>query len=154
MDLRKKTLLTVALVAIAVIAFSSQFKNTESYKGKIINTNSNVRNSSKADLSCSIASEKIDSGEVTVNVSINNLGPGSIDGSTPFKYAVFIDDKEVFSNTDSYSIMQSGDSFNFLYPISKKIYQYEDNGLVKCVVDIDEAVDEVNEDNNEATATY
>ena len=154
MDLRKKTLLTAGLVAVVVIAFGLQFKNSETYKGKIMDTDLSSQSTEKADLICTINPSQSDAGDVTVDVGITNLGPGSIDGSAPFKYAVYIDDKEVFSNTDSYSTMQAGNSFEFSYPISKKIYQYGENGLVKCAVDIDDAVDEVNEENNETTATY
>ena len=114
----------------------------------------------KSDLTCTIDASKSDTGEVTVDISIINLGPGGVDGSTPFRYAVnikdstWVDYKEVFSNTDSYSVMEAGDIFQFYYPISKAVYQYEDTGVVKCAVDIDSNVDEANEDNNTDTGTY
>jgi len=157
MNSNHKSILTFGLVAAVVVAFGFQMKNNENFKGQILDsdtTSTSVVASSKPDLSCIIEASKSDTGDVTVDVALINNGPGSVDGSNPFKYAIYIDNTEVFSNVDSYSTMDSGDSFSFTYPISKDIYQYGDTGNVKCAIDIDSGVKESNEDNNEDTATY
>ncbi len=154
MDSNKKTLLTLGLVAVIVIAFAYKTDNESLYKGQLLDPGVASSSDEKSDLTCTIDASKSDTGEVTVDISIINLGPGGVDGSTPFKYAVYINEQEVFSNTDSYSVMEAGDIFQFYYPISKAVYQYEDTGVVKCAVDIDSNVDEVNEDNNTDTGTY
>ena len=76
-------------------------------KGQITNSESSKSSvsSDKADLNCDIEAQTSESGDVTVDVTITNLGPGSIDGSTPFKYGIYIDDQLVFDNIDSYSTM-------------------------------------------------
>jgi len=154
MDSNKKTLLTLGLVAVIVIAFAYKTDNESLYKGQLLDPGVGSSSDEKSDLTCTIDASKSDTGEVTVDISIINLGPGGVDGSTPFKYAVYINEQEVFSNTDSYSVMEAGDVFQFYYPISKAVYQYEDTGVVKCAVDIDSNVDEANEDNNTDTGTY
>jgi len=154
MDSNKKTLLTLGLVAVIVIAFAYRTDNESLYKGQLLDPGVGSSSDEKSDLTCTIDASKSDTGEVTVDISIINLGPGGVDGSTPFKYAVYINEQEVFSNTDSYSVMEAGDIFQFYYPISKAVYQYEDTGVVKCAVDIDSNVDEANEDNNTDTGTY
>jgi len=159
MNSNHKSILTFGLVAAVVVAFGFQMNNnnnSDSFKGQILDseTSTSVVASSKPDLSCTIEAAKSDTGDVTVDVALTNNGPGSVDGSDPFKYAIYIDNTEVFSNVDSYSTMDAGDSFSFTYPISKEIYQYADTGEVKCAIDIDSGVTEANEDNNEDTATY
>ena len=156
MGSNKKTLVVLALVAIIAVAFGLKFKDSSSvtYKGQILDTNVTTATIQKADLTCVIETQKSEAGDVTVDVEIKNNGPGSIDGSIPFKYGIYIDDQEVFTNIDSYSVMEAGDIVGFSYPISRAVYQYGDMGTVKCTVDIDSNVDEANEDNNEDTATY
>lgn len=92
--------------------------------------------------------------DLKVKATIKNIGQGGLSGDTPFKYAIYINDKEVFSNTDSYSVISPGDAFSFTYPISKAIYNYPDTGTVKLVLDVDDNVEETDEGNNEVEVGY
>ncbi len=156
MGSNKKSLLSLGLAALVLIIFGFQFKNGDTLKGQITNSESSKSSvsSDKADLTCDIEAQNSESGDVTVDVTITNLGPGSIDGSSPFKYGIYIDDQLVFENIDSYSTMEAADSFAFSYPISKAIYQYGDSGMVECIVDVDSNISEADETNNNATDTY
>lgn len=92
--------------------------------------------------------------DLQVEAEIRNIGPGEISGQTPFKYTIYINDIEVFSNTDSYSAVAPGEAFSFVYPISRPIYEYPDVGTLKFVLDTEDAVKENNEDNNETEINY
>ena len=152
MNSNKRTVYSTLIIAalVGVVSYNFLGTGTEKLQGKL----SNNINAEKPGLTCSIATTKSDAGAVSVDVNIKNLGPASIDGSQPFKYAVFIDEQMVFENIDSYSMMYAGDSLDFTYPISKDIYQYSDTGTVKCTVDLDSNVSETNESNNTDIATY
>ncbi|MBU1152272.1 hypothetical protein KJ632_05635 [Patescibacteria group bacterium] len=76
--------------------------------------------------------------------TITNLGPGTIDGKTPFRYGLYVDGIEVFSNIDSYTNMENMDSFSFNYPLS----EYPKAQKLRFEVDIDNNIKEVNENNN------
>lgn len=93
-------------------------------------------------------------GDLILDVTIENLGPGEITGATPYTYALFLNDVEVFSNTDSYTSMEAGDSIGFQYPVSRIMYQYPDRGTAKLVVDTESVITEVTKDNNTAEAQY
>jgi hypothetical protein len=95
-----------------------------------------------------------ESGDISVDVTIENLGPGDVDGSTPFKYTIYLDDQEVFSNIDSYTSVAAGDSFNFIYPVSHLIYDYENGGEIRVIVDEDQNISEAAESNNEVTLNF
>jgi len=153
-------------VVIGVLAF--QTSNTSLFKGQIelqeeaeIGDNNLVDQFLKPDLSASLQVIPPDSpeGDISVNVTIENLGPGAIDGQTPFRYAISLgsgqgDFIEIFSNIDSYTYMSPGDSFNFIYPISRSIYQYENQGTIRAMIDTENNVKEENEDNNEVSSQF
>ena len=50
--------------------------------------------------------------------------------------------------------MEAGDSFNFVYPISRAVYNYENSGTAKVVVDLDDDINEADESNNEKEENY
>jgi hypothetical protein len=87
-------------------------------------------------------------------VTIKNLGPGALDGKVPFKYAIDVNGEEVFSNTDSYSILEVGDSFSFNYPAPKALYNYADKGTITFKIDTAKDLDEVTRDNNTKEIPY
>lgn len=166
MDVRKKTLITTVLVVAVVGIVVLQSQNKSLFQGKLFGnedleeanteTEEAVEEDALSDLSIDlkiIAPETL-GGDLSVDVTITNEGPGAIDGKTPFKYGVYLNDVEVFTNVDSYTTMQAGDSFNFIYPISRAIYQYPDSGTASAIVDMDNDVKEVNEDNNEKEVEY
>ncbi len=163
MDVRTKTLVTVIFAGIVIGVVILQTSGTSLFQGQIFKDPETISEEMtgeadiglpdlKADLVV-VAPEKKD-GDLGVNVTISNLGPGAVEGTKPFKYTVYLNNTEVFTNTDSYSSMNAGDSFNFIYPISRAIYQYPNSGKVKVVVDTDDAIDEVSEGNNMAEVEY
>ncbi|MEK7085677.1 MAG: CARDB domain-containing protein [Patescibacteria group bacterium] len=161
MDVRTKTLVTVIFAGIVIGVVILQTSGTSLFKGQIFKEPEAVVSEEaasiglpdlKADLVV-VAPEKKDS-DLGVNVTISNLGPGQVAGTKPFKYTVYLNNTEVFTNTDSYTSMNAGDSFNFIYPISRAIYKYKDSGKVKVVVDTDDSIDEVSEENNTSEVEY
>lgn len=91
---------------------------------------------------------------LTVDAVIKNMGEGDLRGVLPFEYEILIDDKVVFSNTDSYTTMAPGDEFNFSYPIPKDIYNYGSSGEITFTVDSKNSIKESNEDNNNMKIKY
>ncbi|MCX6734904.1 MAG: hypothetical protein NTZ25_03250 [Candidatus Peregrinibacteria bacterium] len=160
MEVRTKALVTVLLVGAFVGVYSLQASNPNLFKGELIKRDATPAASSTAvqlpdltaDLVIVAPAEK--GGDISAKVTISNKGPGNIDGKKPFKYSVYINKTEVFSNTDSYSTMTAGDSFSFTYPISKAVYQYADSGTAKVVVDTDNAIAEGDENNNSKEVSY
>lgn len=162
MNIHKKTLITVLLVAAVIGVMAIQTSNTSLFRGQLEVEESAEPGSNNLedqilapDLSVrlkAIAPEQ-EQGDVGADITIENLGPGSVSGETPFKYALYLELKdgepvEIFSNTDSYTFMDPGDSFNFVYPISKQIYQYPDEFSLIFEVDVDGKIKEESEDNN------
>lgn len=92
--------------------------------------------------------------DLNLRATVKNLGPGAVNGKTPFQYAIFINGKEVFSNTDSYTVMSAGDSFSFDYPASREINGYPDKGTVTFSVDTENSLKEVNKGNNKKEIQY
>lgn len=161
MEVRTKALVTVLLVGALVGVYSLQSSNPNLFKGELIKRDAApaVTDSTAvqtpdlmADLVVVAPAEK--GGDISAKVTIINKGPGNIDGKKPFKYSVYINKTEVFSNTDSYTTMTAGDSFSFTYPISKVTYQYPDSGTAKVVVDTDNAIAEGDENNNSKEVSY
>lgn len=94
-------------------------------------------------------------GDVSADITIENIGPGPASGEPPFRYALYLEVEgseqiEIFSNVDSYTFMDPDDSFNFVYPISKQIYQYPDQFNLRFEVDVDNQIEEESETNNTA----
>lgn len=161
MNAHKKTIITVLLVLVVAGVFVFQSRNTNLFQGKLLGEDATEE--STTDETESLPDLTVDlkviapaesGGDLSVDVTITNEGPGVVAGNEPFKYGVYLNDIEVFANTDSYTSMEAGDSFNFIYPISKLIYQYPENGMASVVVDMDGSVDETDEDNNSKEVDY
>lgn len=157
MGARSKVLFTLVLVGVVVGVVSMQAGNKSLFKGQISEqeTPENAESSLpdlKADLV--VVAPEQEGGDISVSVTISNMGPGPITGEKPFKYTIFLNNVEVFSNTDSYSTMSPKDSFNFVYPISKAVYNYPEKGTAKVVIDTEDRVAEADEENNEAEVDY
>lgn len=161
MEVRTKALVTVLLVGAFIGVLTLQSSNKNLFKGELIKRDvPAVPVDSTAiqlpDLSADlvIVAPAQAGGDISAKVTISNNGPGNIDGKKPFKYSVFINKSEVFTNTDSYTTMTAGDSFSFTYPISKAVYQYPDSGTAKIVVDADNAITETDKTNNSKEVSY
>ena len=163
MNAHKKTIITVLLVLVVVGVFVFQSQNTGLFQGKLSGGSTADESGSTVDEAENLPDLSVDlkiiapseeGGDLSVDVTISNEGPGSIAGTEPFKYGVYLNDIEVFTNTDSYTSIEPGDSFDFIYPISKLIYQYPDSGTISIIVDMDDDIDEVNEDNNSKEVDY
>lgn len=165
MGIRTKTLVTVVLVAAVVGILTLQTGNESLLKGQISKQSAEDDSSqenpafgedSLPDLSVDLAilAPEEAGGDLSAEVTINNLGPGQIDGEKSFKYTIYLNDQEIFSNVDSYTIMEAGDSFSFSYPVSRLIYDYPNEGSAKVVIDSEDNIPEANEDNNEKLVKY
>lgn len=156
MGVRSKTLIVVLLTGVVVGVYSLQTSNPNLFKGQIFDNPEVEQTSSIAlpDLRAKLEVINPSSEEenLKANATIENIGTGEL--AQPFKYTIYINDQEVFSNTDSYTTMAPGDSFNFVYPIPKTIYNYPNAGTVKFVIDGDGDVEEENEENNETIVEY
>lgn len=154
---KKIILVLVFLIAVSIAIYVT--KNSGTFlKGQILNEPSEetVSESAKPDLAAFvkyIAPEE-EGGDIAVMATIENVGEGSLDGKTPFRYAVYVNKIEVFTNTDTFSRVEPGDSFSFTYPISRAIYQYPDSGVVRFIVDTGDDIKESDEKNNEAETSY
>lgn len=153
-----KTILTVLLVGIFAGGFYvMQGDNSALFKGQLdknvgAETESDLLPDLKANLE--VLAKPSAEEDLKVSATISNVGKGPLNQGKPFKYAIYINGREVFSNTDSYSSIAPGDSFNFVYPIPQTIYQYPNTGTVKFVVDTEGSIDEENEDNNSIEVPY
>lgn len=165
MNVRIKALVTVLLVGVVVGVLYTQTGNNSLFKGQIKLNDDQTESadtvevadpSAKPDLRPSFEVLPADEqgGDLKVDVTIENLGPGTVNGDKTFAYTIYFNDIEIFSNTDSYTVMEPGDSFNFIYPVPRSIYNYPDSGTAKVVVDEDNSIVEENEDNNEAENSY
>lgn|SRR3989338_5269981 len=165
MGVRTKTFVTVILVGVVIGVLALQTDNNSLFKGQIFKepagdeqaeTVVEEKSELQPDLAAKIVIEKSseDSSDLKANVTIENLGPGKVEGNELFKYSVYLNDIEVFSNIDSYTEMNAGDSFNFIYPISRLVYNYPDSGKAKIVIDGENKIDEVNEENNSVEVEY
>ncbi len=163
MGIRSKTLVTVVLVGVVVGAISLSVNNKSLFKGQIFSQKDETtpvaitdKESLLPDLNANlevILPENKD-GDLNLDITIENIGAGSIEGGTSFIYTILINDTEVFSNSDSYSELAPGDSFNFKYPVAKSIYQYPSEGKVKFIIDKENTVKESNEENNIVEKEY
>lgn len=162
MEVRTKALVTVLLVGAFIGIYTLQSNNQNLFKGELIKRDVPAASQATADANASpdltadlvVVAPAETGGDLSVKATITNMGPGLIDGKKPFKYSIFINQTEVFSNTDSYTTMSAGDSFSFTYPISKAVYQYSDSGKAKIVIDTDNNITETSEDNNIKEVEY
>ncbi|PIR54733.1 hypothetical protein COU74_03200 [Candidatus Peregrinibacteria bacterium CG10_big_fil_rev_8_21_14_0_10_36_19] len=154
-----KGIFTFLLVGVVVGGMYLQNSNPALFKGfigqKSLNDSENVQ-TALADLKASVdvIAPTIGDEDMKINASIENVGEGAIQQGQPFKYSIFVNDVEVFTNTDSYTSMEPGDSFSFEYPVPKSIYQYPPEGSVRFVIDPENNISESNEENNEAVSAY
>lgn len=154
---RSKTLIVVLLATAAIGVFSFQSNNSALFKGQIFDEPEDSQQSGplpdlRAQLSYNPPSQEGDDLEAVV--TIENIGQGEVSGDQQFSYKIFINDVEVFTNTDSFTTILPGDSFSFIYPIPQLIYQYPNQGKVKATVDLEDQVPETNEDNNSTEIEY
>lgn len=167
MGVRSKTLITVILVGLVVGVFSLQVSNKNLFKGQIFDSPEEAGEGDTPVDSLNEATAMPDlqpllelikpteaGDDLEANVTIQNSGEGDMEGGVPFRYTISINETEVFSNTDSYSVLGVGDSFNFSYPIPRSIYQYPDKGSVTLSLDVDNSIAESNENNNKITIEY
>ncbi len=161
MGVRSKTLVVVLLVGLVfgVLAISTQ--NSQLFKGQIFDGSGEEATQETGEtllpdltVSAEIIIPEIAEDDIEVNVTMENIGEGTMPGGRPYTYAIYINDTEVFSNSDSYSELAPGDAFSFKYPIPQSIYQYPNEGTVKVVVDGENSIEESNEDNNEIVKEY
>lgn len=156
-----KILIAVVLVAVAAIAIGFSTKNGGLFKGQLMGQNQQPgqvavveETAAKADLyaKMDLVMPTKDKKDIEAVCTITNLGPGSIDGKTPFKYAVYVNGKESFSNVDSYTKMEASDSFSFSYIIPRD--KTPNTGKIKFVVDTENNIKEDNKNNNSAEMDY
>ncbi|MFH1218232.1 MAG: CARDB domain-containing protein [Candidatus Peregrinibacteria bacterium] len=159
MGARGKTILVLLLLGVVIGGYTLTTNNSNLFKGQIFDQPGDSSTETQAELPDLKAEVKAiapdsDDGDLKASATISNLGPGRIEGGKPFKYAIYINDVEVFSNSDSYSTLEPGDSFNFEYPIPKTIYQYPLKGTLKFEVDTENSIKEQDEGNNLASVPY
>lgn len=161
MGVRSKALITLGLVVVVVAAVVLQTQ-TDLLRGQLrLDTDREPLTEEEANLPNLEASlEAIESEDdvgnnvLILDATIENLGPGTITGDTPYTYALFVEGMEVFRNVDSYTSMNAGDSMNFQYPVPQRIFEYPDSGTAEFVVDIANIIEEVDKTNNRAEAAY
>ena len=159
MGIRTKTLITLLLVGSVVGVLTYTSSNESLFKGQIFTENESPDATEEIKLpdlmpKLEVLPPSSEGGDITASATIKNNGEGYISGSDSFKYAILINDQEVISNTDSFTEMAPGDSFDFEYPIPRTIYSYENTGTVKFVLDIDNSIQESDEGNNEVVVEY
>jgi len=154
----KKVLISLLLVTAVAGVAALQVRNKSLIQGQIfgdktVETQEDV--TTFPDLKPTLTVETADaSGNLRVRIKIENLGDGPVLGTNPYSYTIFVNDKEILTNTDTFSRMDKGDSFSFIYPIDKELYQYDDSGKVKVVVDADGKIEETDKSNNTSEAEY
>ena len=153
-----KTFFTVLLVGVVVGTFYFQSENPSLLKGFIGQEVPEAAQEESAlpDLQAQLELIAPAAGEEDLKASatIANTGEGAVLQGQPFKYTIFINDIEVFTNTDSYTSIEPGDSFNFIYPIPYRIYQYAKRGNVRFAIDPENSISESNEENNSISQEY
>lgn len=163
MGVRSKTLVIVLLVGLVFGVFALTTENSQLFKGQIFDgpdgeevLTEEAGEALLPDLTVDVEVliPEVAEDDIEASVTMENIGKGAVPGGTPYKYAIFINETEVFSNSDSYSELAPGDAFSFKYPISKTIYQYPNEGTVKVVVDGENSIEESDEGNNEITREY
>lgn len=146
----------IVIGLIVVVGVGLYFGNSSTFKGQLIGQETTVTDqTSLPDLVADITIDKpVQGQDLNATVTITNVGPGKLDGKTPFKYAIKVNGNEVFSNTNAGSEMAAGDSYSFSYPIPRALYKYPDTGTVSFVLDSDNVIKEANDDNNVKEISY
>lgn len=96
----------------------------------------------------------IASDPLTVSASIANSGNATIEVGNILQYKIMIGDSTVLSNTDQFTTMSPGDSFEFQYLIPAEIYQYPEHGEIELLLDPNNEITEANEENNSIKIKY
>ncbi|MDD3861818.1 MAG: CARDB domain-containing protein [Candidatus Gracilibacteria bacterium] len=89
-----------------------------------------------------------------VMATLENLGPGAIDGKKPLEYSIKVNGKEVLATKDSFTSMGKGDLFSFEYEIPRAIYEYKDDGVITFELDPKNLIKEIDEKSNDAEINY
>lgn len=155
MNTTTKVLLTL-LVVVAVAAVGVvTMKNTNLFKGQIFSKSTVTENGKLPDLKPTVTIESPDKNDnLRVRIKVENIGEGSVSGTNPYSYSLYVNDKLIMRNTDSFSTMNKGDSFSFIYPVDKAIYRYQNTGKVKVVIDEENKVKETDKTNNTSETAY
>ncbi len=168
METRKKILIAIVAVLVVGGAIAFQLNDSELFKGQLAldkqietaeettdishDTERDLLPNLKASLSA-IAPEE-EGGDLILEVTIENLGPGRITGDTPYSYVLKVNETEVFRNTDSYTSMEAGDAISFQYPVPPTLYELPETGTATLIVDTENAIEEAEKDNNTVTINY
>ena len=154
MDKKAKILITLVLTCVIAGAVVLQVRNKELVQGRIFDI-AEEDELKTPDLHPILEVLGVDeNNNLKIRVKVENLGEGSIDGTAPYSYSIYLNDQIILTNTDSFSQMDPGDSFSFIYPIDRSVYSYEDTGTIKIIIDKDNSIKERNEDNNETVLEY
>lgn len=154
--IQKKHFLVLLLVVIIAIGVFSQVKNSlnNNLKANVIETDQKDELAPlpdiKADLTVTLPDKDAEDKSMIITATITNIGDGKLYSGNPFSYELYLGNTLLFTNTDSYTEMASGDSFSFDYPLEK----FPKAGEIKFVVDAGNAVEEGNEENNTAVIKY
>ncbi|MFH1284593.1 MAG: CARDB domain-containing protein [Candidatus Peregrinibacteria bacterium] len=159
MGVRTKTLVAVLMVGAVIGIVILQVENKGLFKGQILEGPSDETAVTAGELpdlrpKLEVLAPETAGGDIIAKTTIENIGAGSVIGGQPFRYAIYINDTEVFSNSDSYSALDPGDSFTFKYPIPRTIYNYGNSGTVSVILDTDKSIKESDESNNTVEVQY
>lgn len=154
----KKAILAFLLVAVVAGVAVLQVKNKSLVQGQIFGEKVVTEEAvaeGLPDLKPTLATEGVDAnGNLRVRIKVENLGDAPVLGTNPYSYTIYMNDVEILTNTDAFSRMDKGDSFSFVYPIDKELYQYADTGTVKVVVDAEGKIEESDKSNNTSEVEY
>ena len=153
MNSTAKFLLVILMVGIAAGFAVIQVQNRELVKGQILGDQEIEYG--LPDLTATAEPVDLDDNiNLRVRVTVENDGDGPVFGDNPYAYGLYLNDELILTNTDSYTQMNAGDSFSFIYPIDREVYTYENSGTLKVVIDETNEIEELNEDNNSSEAAY
>ncbi|MFA5947467.1 MAG: CARDB domain-containing protein [Candidatus Gracilibacteria bacterium] len=154
--MQKKHFLVLLLVVIVTVGVFSQVKNSlnKNLSANVMETNQKDELAPlpdiKADLTVTFPDKDAEDQSMIITATITNVGDGKLYSGNPFSYGLYLGNTQLFTNTDSYTEMASGDSFSFDYPLD----EFPKSGEIKFVVDSKNAVEEGNEENNTAVIKY
>jgi subtilase family serine protease len=155
MNSKIKILIGVLLVGVIAGFAVLQVQNKGLFKGQIFDDKAATGEVKLPDIQPKLEVVDTDkNGNLRVRTTFTNIGEGIVEGNNPYSYTLYINGQLVLTNTDSYSQMDPGDTFSFIYPIDKEMYKYPNKGTIKIVVDSENKIKESNKDNNTAEVAY
>ena len=155
MDKKSKIFLSILAVVIISGFAVLQLNSKGVLQGRLTGDLDQSESVGLPDLEPTIEMESKDiDGSLRVRVTITNTGEGPVLGSEKYTYEVYLDDQIVFTNTDSYTEMNPGNKFSFVYPIDKDIHKYQEKGIVSIILDPENNIKESDEENNSHSTTY